>query len=99
MAKFRDMSPGTKVRASGKFLRSTGQLTGSAGSKVYLVRACECELCLMGKYVSVNERRPADYVAQLWTPEEVAAHPGVVWHHFHKENLVVVGQLDSRNNP
>ena len=99
MAKFRDMSPGTKVRASGKFLRSTGQLTGSAGRKVYLVEACECSLCASGTHVRVNERRPAALVAQMWTPEEIAADPGVEWHHFHKENLVVVGQLDSRNNP
>ena len=34
--------PGTRVRLTGRFLKSTGQQAGDEGSKVWTVRACKC---------------------------------------------------------
>jgi len=92
MAKFRDMSPGTKVRLSGKFLRSTGQISGGEGSKVWTVLDAPCS----DRLVAVDEERacPEDF-----TPEEYAADPSLKWRRIAKANLTVVGQLDSRDDP
>ena len=50
--KFRDMSPGTRVRWSGKWLKSTG---ARDGRRVYTVQACDCGLCAGGRHVALDE--------------------------------------------
>ncbi len=91
-SKFRDFQPGTRVRLSGKFLRSTGQIAGGEGSKVWVVMDAPCS----ERLVAVNEERscPEDF-----TPEEYAADPSLKWRRIAKANLTVVGQLDSRDDP
>lgn len=49
-------APGTRVRLTGAFLRSTGQIAGGEGTRVWTVAACGCGLCAFGDFVAVNER-------------------------------------------
>lgn len=86
----RAMSPGTKVRLSGKFLRSTGQIAGSEGSKIWTV------LHVVGSFVVVDEPRAC---LEDYTKAELAADPWLKWRCIAEANLTVVGQLDSRNCP
>lgn len=100
---FRDMSPGTTVAYTGKFLRSTGQVVGSAGLDKFVVQECHCSHCVAKARVAVNQlatwtdpQEPgydADYARDL------KAEVGNTWLHINAENLYVVGQLDSRNTP
>jgi len=91
MAKFRDFQPGTRVRYSGKFLRNTGQMTGSAGQQVFTVTH------VRGEYVTVDQKiHPG---GDVWTPEEHAADPTLAYTRIHTGNLTIVGQLDSRDCP
>ena len=39
------MVPGTRVRLTGTFLRSTGQLAGGEGASKWTIVACDCALC------------------------------------------------------
>lgn len=100
---FRDMSPGTQVAYTGKFLRDIGMLTGSAGLDRFIVQECHCSMCKSKTRVAVNQ--PA-----TWTdPEEPGYDPdyardlkaevGNTLRHINTEYLYVVGQLDHRNSP
>jgi hypothetical protein len=46
---------GARVRLTGAFLRSTGQIAGDEGQKVWRVLACACVLCAGGRFVAVDE--------------------------------------------
>lgn len=57
-----EMVPGTKVRLTGAFLKSTGQVAGGEGSSVWTLVPCSCDLCArnnekLGYFVAVNEPR------------------------------------------
>jgi hypothetical protein len=47
--------PGTRVRLTGKYLRNTGQYTGSEGQSRWIVQACDCSLCKGGAHVATDE--------------------------------------------
>ena len=47
--------PGTRVRLTGKFLRNTGQHTGSEGQSRWTVTGCACGLCKNGRHVATDE--------------------------------------------
>jgi hypothetical protein len=100
MAKnFRSFAVGSKVKLSGKFLKSTGQGRGSAGLSVWTVVACPCTLCKSGRFVATDEQHTPAEIARLWTPAEMAEMPYLAARHFNRENLVIVGQVDHRNCP
>ena len=100
---FRDMSPGTTVAYTGKFLRSAGLITGSAGMDKFIVQECSCSHCEAKTRVAVNHpvwgtdphepEYDADYARDL------KAEVGNTWLHIGTDALYVVGQLDSRNTP
>jgi hypothetical protein len=50
----RKPKPGTRVRLTSAFLRSTGQY-GSAGHSRWTVQACNCGLCKNGNFVATDE--------------------------------------------
>ena len=89
--------PGVKVRLSGKFLASTGQRTGVAGLDRWTVQACDCDQCTKRDRVNVGERLAGEYLASMYTPEEVAAEPALAWRHIAKAALSVVGKPTSRD--
>jgi hypothetical protein len=91
MSAFRDFQVGAKVRLSGKFLRATGQVTGSEGSKTWTIRG----ICQGGAWAIVDEPSMTNY----FTPEELEADPTLKWRRIAVANLVIVGQRDSRNSP
>lgn len=64
--------PGAKVRLTGDFLRSTGQVVGGEGHSRWTVVACECGLCKSGSFVAVNETTDGD---------------AITWRHFNVGNL------------
>lgn len=48
--------PGTRVRLTGDFLRSTGQQAGGEGQSKWTVAACDCRLCTQsGPFLAVDE--------------------------------------------
>ena len=51
---------GARVRLTGKFLASTGQIAGGEGQKIWKVRACACGLCETGRFICVNQRTVFD---------------------------------------
>ena len=53
-------SPGSTVRLTSNFLRSTGQHTGSAPRDKWVVQSCNCGLCRNGKFIATNERNVDD---------------------------------------
>ena len=74
---------GSRVRLSGKFLRSTGLVVGQ---KNWTVVACDCGLCRSGNHCAVNEphhcqTNPAGY-------EDIAAEDRPKYRHIHIANLV-----------
>lgn len=64
--------PGTRVRLTGAFLKSTGQQVGPEGRKVWTVQACDCSLCTGGRFALTDERLSDEYRAEMWgdLPEE-----------------------------
>jgi len=51
---------GTRVRLTTKFLRSTGQVSGSDANGKWLVQDCSCGLCARGGFVATNQRNVDD---------------------------------------
>lgn len=74
---------GTRVKLTGKFLRNTGQVTGSAGMDRWIVQACICRNCKAGNWVCTNE--PAD--TSIYTQEELIAEPYLALRHIAVSNL------------
>jgi hypothetical protein len=83
------IAPGSRVKLSGKFLKSTG-LGRYAGLSFWTVQECTCDLCTSGRFVCTNEKLDAAYVASMWTPAELAAQPSLALRHFNSGNLVKV---------
>jgi ATP-dependent phosphoenolpyruvate carboxykinase len=98
---FRDMSPGTTVAYTGKFLRSTGLQTGSAGLDRFIVQECHCRRCESKLKVAVNQFALFTDPKSPGYDEEYSKalkdEVGNTWQHISTENLYIVGQLDSRN--
>jgi len=78
---------GDKVRLTGKHLRNTGQIRGSAGLDKWIVQVCPCEACLTGERVRTNERSasftPEAYADVIGTPD----YEAVQWRHIAVGNL------------
>lgn len=73
---------GTKVRLTARFLRSTGQYTGSDANGKWLVVTCDCALCKAGGHCAVNE--PALDYGQ-W--DDIPKEERPKWRHFATGNL------------
>lgn len=78
---------GDKFKLTGKFLKFTGQQTGSAGQSKWTAVECGCGLCKLGDFVAGDERRDDAL------PDESP------WRHFNRANVYRVGTLDVRNDP
>jgi hypothetical protein len=95
------MPPGTKVAYTGKFLRSAGLYTGSAGLDQFIVQECHCPHCKGKTRVAVNrlalwtDPNEPDYDSEY--ARDLKEEVGNNWAHISKEALYVVGQLDHRN--
>ena len=87
--KSKSFAVGSKVKLTGKFLRSTGQQLGSAGMDRWIVQECQCVLCKfdhrgrIGSFVCTNE--PS--FPGLYTAEEIAAQPSLGFRHIAVANL------------
>jgi hypothetical protein len=49
------LKPGTRIKLTSKFLRSTGQQTGPEGLSRWTVQPCDCSLCRRGGHVATDE--------------------------------------------
>lgn len=87
--KIKTFAPGTKVRFTARFLRSTGQIKGGEGRKVWTVLRQD------GEIVMTDEEHGADYMALMWTPEEIAKEPDLKYRRINAGNLIEVGRLDA----
>jgi len=74
---------GSKIKLTEKFLRSTGQLTGSAGMDCWIVQSCLCKQCIKGDWVCTNERALTD----MYTAAELEAEPYLAFRHIALVNL------------
>jgi len=79
--------PGTKVRLSSKFLKSTGQGRGQDAHSTWKVIEDRSD---RGSFVLVNEEWDTD----RFTEAELRADPSLKWRRFAKSNLVVAGKPD-----
>lgn len=75
---------GTKVRFTGVFLKSTGQIAGEEGQKWFTVMECACSLCTTGDYLAVDEPNVFDEIK---------------YRHIAVTNLYRMGELTVRNDP
>lgn len=84
MAKGKRFDIGQRVRLTGAFLRSTGQIAGGEGQSVWTVQACKCGLCADGRFVLTDAVREND---GMFTAEEIAAEPHLKYRHINAGNL------------
>ena len=83
MAKLKNAPPvGTKVRLTGAFLRSTGQVAGGEGERRWTVMPCDCVLCRDG-FVAIDEPADQSYYEDL-PPEQRPR-----WRHVALGNLEI----------
>jgi hypothetical protein len=78
--------PGTKVRLTGHFLKSTGQHAGSEGTSVWQVIG---PVPGMPHHVYVNEKHPESYRQMMWGDLPESERP--VYRAFALGNLQIVG--------
>jgi hypothetical protein len=83
-AKKAKMLPGAKVRLTGAFLRSTGQIAGGEGHMSWLVQECNCPMC-QGEYVATNEPHYCQENPEGF--EDIAPEERPKWRHFHITNV------------
>lgn len=84
------MTPGTKVRLSGRYLASTGQRTGGEGQKVFTVIECVCPRCRTEDAfgcVAVDERNAFYDQPGFYSDEEKRTHPELRHRHIARVNL------------
>lgn len=91
-----EFAVGDKVQLTGKFLRSTGQITGSEGQRKWIVQACDCAHCRSGQFIRTDERRSAELL-EYYTAEELAENEALYWRHINTANLKLVGKPSSRD--
>lgn len=91
-----EMTPGTKVRFTGRFLRNTGQFAGGEGARTWTIVECACALCeVVGYadlyYVAVDQ----PHIAQIDPTgyEDVPSAERPKWRHINAANLEVAGKL------
>lgn len=84
------LEPGDRIRFTGRFLKQTGQFTGSAGRETYVVRACDCKQCRDRVWVCTTERRPDN-------DDPSIGH--IAYLHIARVNVHKVGVADHRNDP
>lgn len=89
---------GTRIRLTGKFLRSTGQMTGGEGQSIWVVRECTCGLCKRDFVCTDQERTPGE-LALLYSPNELREFPHLRWRHINLNNVCAVGEITVRNCP
>ena len=77
---------GSKVRFTGKFLRSTGQYTGSEGKARFIVQECDCGLCKLGNHVRTDQPGMVDY----YTADEIKVNPSLAFRHVAIANVEIV---------
>lgn len=46
---------GDRVRLTGDFLRSTGQIAGGEGQSKWVVVSCDCRMCESKRFVATDE--------------------------------------------
>lgn len=68
---------------TGKFLRSTGQYTGTEGTRHWVVQKCDCELCATGGFVATDQPAQSGY----FTEDEVREQPSLAMRHINTFNL------------
>ncbi len=90
MARGKRFEVGNKVRLTGAFLRSTGQIAGGEGRSVWTVQACKCRLCADGRFVLTDQRS----MEGMFTEEEIAREPHLAYRHINAANLVRIGVPD-----
>ena len=80
----RTLKTGDRVKLTGQFLRSTGQMAGGEGCSRWTIVACSCGLCraMPGHFVATDE----DSYDQPGRPRHIAT-----------ANLYRIRTLDSRN--
>lgn len=85
MAKGKRFEVGDRVRLTGAFLRSTGQIAGGEGQSRWVVQAHPgCRLCADGRFVLTDEVRQED---GMFTAEELMADPLLAYRHINAGNL------------
>ena len=82
---------GDRVRLTGAFLKSTGQIAGGEGHTVWTVQACPCSLCKSGRFILTDEPRQDN---GMFTPEEIAREPHLKYRHVAAGNVVRTGVPD-----
>ena len=82
-----DFQGGDKVRLSAKFLRSTGQYTGSASRRIWTIKEIQDEFAIVDE--------PAD--TRWYSAAEIAADPSLKWRRINVANLVRIGTFSSRD--
>ena len=80
---------GDKVKLTGKFLKNTGQRTGSAGLSTWVVTGID------GRWAITDQENTLD----MFTPEELAADPTLKFRRIAVSNLYKVGTLTTENCP
>lgn len=86
-------APGTQIRLTSAFLRSTGQSRkDDEGKRQWIVLACSCGLCADGRFACTDEEHPAQYRIDMWgdLPEEKRPK----YRHLAVANVEVVGQME-----
>ncbi len=78
-------SVGDRVRLTGAFLRSTGQIAGGEGQSVWTVQPCRCGLCSDGRFILTDQEKH-DY-REIFTAEELAREPHLKFRHINASNL------------
>lgn len=89
--KFRKFEIGSRVKLTGKFLKSTGQARGSEGLSTWTVTGFSRDWAI------TDEPLSPEYVASAFTPAELDADPTLRFRRIALANLFIVGQIDSRN--
>lgn len=85
-------SIGDKVKFTGKFLKSTGQRTGSAGQDTFIVTG------FSGSFVVTNQELSSASL-DMFSAEELAADPTLRFRRIAAANLYKVGTVTVDNCP
>ena len=97
---------GDRFKLTGRFLRSTGQMTGSAGLDTWDRTECLCGMCASGRFVASNERMSCDTCDSTGQVRAELVHATCnepcpdcegIMRHFNVANVYKVGSLDVRN--
>lgn len=85
--------PGSKIRLTSAFLRSTGQSRRDAeGGRTWTVLACSCGLCAGGNFACTDQEHDPAYRASTWgdLPEDQRPR----YRHLAVDNVEVIGRAE-----